>query len=61
MPEGRGGMKEDVSVACGVSRNERRAHGKEGHKMMEHPNNAQCKCNEGRLWRLACFLYPLPV
>lgn len=34
-------MKVDVSMACGMSRNERRVRGKEGCKMAKHPDDAQ--------------------
>lgn len=59
MPEGRGGTKEDVSMVHGVSRNERRAHGKEGHKMMEHPDDARHKSNEGKA--LVTCMLPIPT
>ena len=43
----------------GVSRNERRAHGKEGRKMMEHPDDARRKSNEGKA-SVTCML-PIPA
>lgn len=53
-------MKADVSMVCGVSRNERRACGKEGRKVVKCPDNAQRKCSEGSLGVLHTSPVPTP-